>query len=41
LENYSAQELNMDVEVYNMDKEYLNNIKNLADKAYDIIENEQ
>ena len=41
LENYSAQELNMDEEVYNMDKEYLNNIKNLADKAYDIIENEQ
>jgi hypothetical protein len=41
LENYTAQDLNMDEEVYNMDKEYLNNIKILANQAYDIIENKQ
>ena len=39
LENYSAQELNMGEEEYDLDKEYLNNIKTLANQAYDIIDN--
>ena len=41
LENYSAQELNMDEETYKMNKEYLNDIKNMANQAYDIIDNPQ
>jgi hypothetical protein len=39
LNNHSAQDLNMSESTYNIDKEYLNSIKSLSDKVYDIIDN--
>lgn len=39
MENYSAQDLNMNEDEYKLDKEYLSNIKTLANQAYDIIDN--
>lgn len=39
LNNHSAQDLNMSENTYNIDKEYLNSIKSLSDKVYDIIDN--
>ena len=39
MENYSAKDLNMSEDEYKLDKEYLSNIKTLANQAYDIIDN--
>ena len=39
LNTYSAEKLNMSEDTYNMSKQYLTSIKDLANKAYDTIDN--
>ena len=38
LENNSPENLNMDEDVYKLNKNYLSNIKNLSEQAYDLLE---